>query len=157
MTFGGMFLVIGLVTLLASTFVDWIKDKESDESPFPKRSRWLNSTARTVMIYIMLGIPFIIPIAFHLLYQPINKKITVEHFGCGCPQLGLHLSRISRSFDANCLNAILWVPILFIFISLWVYFVKQVFKRRVRLWFVPMGIYLFIILSLRLYSRSCWL
>ena len=155
-TFGGIFLVIGLVTLLVSIFADLIKDKESDESPFPKRARMASLTAGTVVAYIMLAIPFIIPITFHLLYQPINKEITVEHFGCGCPQLGLQLSRISRSFDANCLNAILWVPILFISISLWVHFVKQMFNRRVGPWFVLIGICLFMILSLRLYSRSFW-
>jgi hypothetical protein len=149
---GGIFLFIGLITMLVIILVALITKKELGGLIFVSLEGKLNSYVLILIKYLMLVVPFFIPVLFNFFYQPINKNITVKHFGCGCPSLDG-----SYGFDSNDFNYILWMPVLFISILLWTFLAKQVFKNKTKVWVILGGIYILTFLSLRFYGRSYWM
>ncbi len=152
MTTGGIFLFIGLITMLVIILTTLITKKELGGLVFVSLQKKLNPRVFLFVKYLMLIVPFCVPVLFNFFYQPINKNITVKHFGCGCPNLDG-----SYGFDSNDFNMILWMPVLFISILLWTLLAKQVFKNKTKVWAILGGIYVLTLMSLRFYGRSIWL
>jgi hypothetical protein len=73
----------------------------------------------------LLLIPLVIPIVFHRLYEPINRRWTVEVFGCGCPPMAG-----GRHFNANDFNLIVWIAIALGCGVMWWRFARWTFKIR---------------------------
>jgi cation transporter-like permease len=152
MVLGGIFIVIGLITMLVTIVRAIIKKKEIVILPLPTLLGKLDSTYGMLLMYFLLVIPFTIPFAFYSVYKSINSNIIVKHFGCGCPNLDG-----SYGFNANNFNAIVWAFIVYIIIFLWTTLVTQIFKSRANLWLVPTGIIILIFLGVRFYARSMWM
>jgi hypothetical protein len=152
MVLGGIFIVIGLITMLLTIIIALIKKKEIVALPLSASLGKLDSTYGILIKYFLLVIPFTIPFAFYSFYKPINSNVIVEHFGCGCPNLAS-----SYDFNANNFNAIVWALIVYIIIFLWNTLVSQIFKGRVKSWLVPIGICVLIFLGVKFYARSMWM
>jgi hypothetical protein len=75
----------------------------------------------------LLILPFLVPFAFHVLYQPINAAWTVKRFGCGCPILG-HEDEFH--FNANHFNLILWCAVATVCGLSWWFLVRASFVDR---------------------------
>jgi hypothetical protein len=151
MTAGGIFLFIGLITMLAIILTALITKKELSGPVFKSLHTKLNSRVFIFVKYLMLIVPFCVPVLFNFFYQPINRNITVKHFGCGCPNIDG-----SYGFDSNDFNMILWMPVLFTSILLWTFLAKQFFKKKTKVWAILGGIYILTLMSLRFYGRSIW-
>lgn len=152
MTTGGVLILIGFISLLVVITATLVLKKEFKGFPLSALSRGRNSIIGKFKRYLLLTVPFVILILFHFVNHPINKKITVVHFGCGCPKLDG-----SYDFDANCFNAVLWTVVLFASVFLWTYFSKDVFKNATRLFLILTGIWMLMCLAMKLYSESFWL
>jgi hypothetical protein len=152
MVLGGIFIVIGLITMLVAITRALIEKKEIVVLPLSASSRKLDSTYGVLIKYSSLVIPFTIPFVFSSVYKSINSNIIVKHFGCGCPKLDG-----SHGFNANSFNAIVWAFLVYIVIYLWTTLVAQVFKGRVQLWLAPIGICILLFLGVKFYARSMWL
>jgi len=51
----------------------------------------------SVFAMLSLVLPFLLPILFYTVFQPINEHWTVRQFGCGCPSLDGSRHFICRS------------------------------------------------------------
>lgn len=107
------------------------------------------------MKWLLLPIPFLVPVAFHFAYQPINESWTVKRFGCGCPALDG-----SFRFNANDVNSLLWLGILAVCIVGWVSIVSRLFVHDLDKWRVQVmiiGILGLVLLSARMWALEGWL
>ena len=77
MLIGGLFVLLGLVSLGIKIVIEILKhEKENTALGFS-----------IVKITVMSVVPFVIPMIFYYIYQPVNENVIVKHFGCGCPRL----------------------------------------------------------------------
>jgi len=100
MLVAGLFVLLGLLSLMVSVFLEIYENKKEIAVPH-------YSPVKIIMILVTC---FTIPIIFDFLYQPVNENIIVKEFGCGCPKL---IDR-SISFNANTFSGILWCMVAFV-------------------------------------------
>ena len=105
----------------------------------------------------MLILPFLVPLVFHRLYQPVNEAWTVKRFGCGCPPVqdtgGFH-------FNANYFNMILWFGIMVACgASWWLLFRPEFVNRRSKKYFALQfaGVYILLCICMRQLAHEIWL
>lgn len=106
---------------------------------------------------VMLIVPFVLPLIFHRLYQPLNESWTVKRFGCGCPPLrdtgGFH-------FNANDFNLIIWLVIAVICGMSWWLLLRPEFKdrRSTKYYLIQLaGVYVLLAICGRQWAREGWL
>ena len=105
------------------------------------------------MNWSLIPIPFLVPLAVHWLYQPVNENWTVKTFGCGCPPLDL-----SWRFNANHFNTILWLVVFSLNASLLVkVFPVEQRERESGAAFLSLGFVALLFLCAKQWARECWL
>jgi hypothetical protein len=105
----------------------------------------------------LLILPFVVPLLFHRLYQPVNEAWTVKRFGCGCPPV---TDVDAFRFNANHFNMIIWLVIMFACGASWWLLLRPEFvTRRSTKYYVLqfVGVYVLLIICLRQFAREHWL
>lgn len=152
----GILVALGLVILLLSLVTVLISTEKKEITPLSKSPDLRKYCLRFILTRALFILPFLIPITFNFLYQPINENITVKHFGCGCPKIVSDVSYFI-DFNANHLNIILWGIVLFISIFLWTNLTTQIERKMVRNWMTFLGIFVLLVLCCRFLALSTWM
>jgi len=106
----------------------------------------------SVFAMVSLVLPFLLPILFYTVYQPINEHWTVRQFGCGCPSLDG-----TRHFNSNDFNTILWLPIA-LGCGVWFARLTRVISRpEIRMMARFVGGFGMLYLIMRLWARTMWM
>jgi hypothetical protein len=117
---------------------------------------WNRSQRSRDLSGILLPLPLFMPEIFFRVYEPINESLTVEWLGCGCPSL----NGSTRLFNANDLNAILWLVVFAAATAFWV----RLFERALsqarpipRAVCGGLGVAVILIWSMKCYAAGFWL
>jgi hypothetical protein len=107
---------------------------------------------RDTALALGLVLPYLMPVGFYFLYQPINEEWTVKQFGCGCPRLDG-----TTHFNANHFNLILVGLVDGICIPWWLLSAERFIPAHFWPIAAVMGTATIIMVSLGVWARTVWL